>query len=221
MVGSQMDITDRRMAVRRWQHDALHDELTGLPNRALFLNHLGLSISHGAPVTVIPFRDRRTKRPGDHSFAVLFLDVDGFKLINDSLGHAAGDELLIAVARRLQACVRTGGTVARLGGDEFGILLDGIQDIAEATCVAKRIQERLAAPFRLSSHEVEVFVTASIGIALGGTEERPEDVLNNADTAMYHAKARGKGCYASFVTDRARLSASIAQLCRLTTSITP
>ncbi|HEX2713306.1 MAG TPA: EAL domain-containing protein [Candidatus Acidoferrales bacterium] len=197
MAGSQMDITDRRRAEQRWQHDAFHDELTGLPNRALFLEHLGLSIGRREPATAKRIPHRRAKRPEDSLFAVLFLDIDGFKLVNDSLGHGAGDELLIAIARRLKASLRTGGTIARLGGDEFAILLDGVQGIVDATRVASRIQKKLAAPFNLSGQEV--FVTASIGIALGGTEqERPEDVLTNADTAMYHAKARGKACYEIF-----------------------
>lgn len=197
MAGSQMDITGRRMAEQRWQHDAFHDELTGLPNRALFLDHLRLSISHREPAPAKPVPDRRTKGPGPYSIAVLFLDVDGFKLVNDSLGHVAGDELLIAIARRLKACLRAQGTIARLGGDEFAILLDVVQDANDATRVASRIQKKLAAPFNLGGQEV--FVTASIGIALGGAQgERPEDLLTNADTAMYHAKARGKACYQNF-----------------------
>lgn len=184
MAGSQIDITDRRTAEGRWQHDAFHDELTGLPNRASLIDRLGLSIL-------------RTRCPGDYSFAVLFLDVDRFQVINDSLGHLTGDQLIIAIARRLKADLRSGTTIARFGGDEFAILLDDVQGISDATRVAERIQKILAAPFNFSGQEV--FLTASIGIALeGAAGERPEDVLNNADMAMYRAKARGKACYERF-----------------------
>lgn len=184
MAGSQIDITDRRTAEGRWQHDAFHDELTGLPNRASLIDRLGLSIL-------------RTRCPGDYSFAVLFLDVDRFQVINDSLGHLTGDQLIIAIARRLKADLRSGTTIARFGGDEFAILLDDVQGISDATRVAERIQKILAAPFNFGGQEV--FLTASIGIALeGAAGERPEDVLNNADMAMYRAKARGKACYERF-----------------------
>lgn len=184
MAGSQIDITDRRTAEERWQHDAFHDELTGLPNRASLIDRLGLSIL-------------RTKGPGDYSFAVLFLDVDRFKIINDSLGHLTGDQLLIAIARRLKAGLRSGATIARFGGDEFAVLLDDVQAVSDATRVAERIQNILAAPFNLGGQEV--FLTASIGIALeGAAGERPEDVLHNADMAMYRAKERGKARYESF-----------------------
>src|SRR5260370_23638961 len=136
IAGSQIDITDRRATEGRWQHDAFHDELTGLPNRASLIDCLGLSIL-------------RTKRPGDYSFAVLFLDVDRFKIINDSLGHRTGDEVLIAIARRLKTGLRSGATIARFGADEFAILLDDVQRISDATRVAERIQKILAAPFNL------------------------------------------------------------------------
>lgn len=184
MAGSETDISGHKLAEKELLHDAFHDELTALPNRALFIDRLGFSIG-------------RTKRPGNYSFAVLFLDIDRFKIFNDSLGHKAGDKLLIAIARRLKACLRSGATVARFGGDEFAILLDDVQNVSDATRVAVRIQKKLTAPFNLSGQEV--FLTASIGIALGAAEcERPEDLLHNADMAMYRAKARGKACYERF-----------------------
>jgi diguanylate cyclase (GGDEF)-like protein/PAS domain S-box-containing protein len=185
MAGSQADITTAKLAEKRLLHDALHDALTGLPNRVLFLDRLGMSIAH-------------TRRRGGHSYSVLFLDLDRFKNINDSLGHYVGDELLVAVARRLESLLRPGDTVARLGGDEFAILLDGIADSGQATRVAQRVTRELAQPFRIRGHEV--FVTLSLGIALSTScdYERPEDVLRDADTAMYRAKAAGKDQHAIF-----------------------
>src|SRR2546426_338879 len=129
--------------------------------------------------------------PGDYFYAVLFLDVDRFKIVNDSLGHLIGDELLIAVSRRLKECLRPGDTVARFGGDEFAILLDDVHDVNDATRLAERIQKNLTVPFTL--HEHEVFATASIGIAMGAAGyEQPQDILRDADLAMYHAKSRGR-----------------------------
>ena len=187
MAGSETDISRHKLAEKELLHDVFHDELTGLPNRALFIDRLGFAIG-------------RTKQPGNYSFALLFLDVDRFKIVNDSLGHKTGDKLLIAIARRLKACLRSGATVARFGGDEFAILLDDVQNVSDATRVADRIQKKLAAPFNLSGQEV--FVTASIGIAPSAAEcERPEDLLHNADMAMYRAKARGKACYERFDVD--------------------
>jgi diguanylate cyclase (GGDEF)-like protein/PAS domain S-box-containing protein len=185
MAGSQSDITARKQAEKRLLHDAFHDALTGLPNRALFLDRLGLVIAHA-------------RRRGGHPYAVLFLDLDRFKNVNDSLGHNVGDELLVAVARRLESLLRPGDTVARLGGDEFAILLDDVTDGTQATRVAQRINRELAKPFSLRGHEA--FVTTSLGIALGAKAdyERPEDVLRDADTAMYRAKAAGKDRHALF-----------------------
>src|SRR5205085_6117866 len=137
------------------------------------------------------------KHHEDYQYAVLFLDLDRFKNVNDSLGHSIGDQLLIAMARRLEHCIRGNDMVARLSGDEFAILLDGITDSDEAKTMARRIQEKLAAPFNLSGHEV--FTTASIGIALSSTGyDHPENMLRDADTAMYRAKAQGKACYEVF-----------------------
>jgi diguanylate cyclase (GGDEF)-like protein/PAS domain S-box-containing protein len=178
------DITDRKRAEEQLLHDALHDGLTGLPNRALFLDHLRVAIS-------------RAKRGPERHFAVLFLDLDRFKVINDSLGHLAGDQLLIETARRLQDCLRPGDTVARLGGDEFTILVEELEDKNGAAFLADRLQRRLSEPFTLNGHEV--FTTASIGIAVGEARyENPEEMLRDADTAMYRAKAQGASRYEVF-----------------------
>jgi len=167
-----------------FRHAAFHDTLTSLPNRALLTENLKFVIE-------------RAKQHEDYQFAVLFLDLDRFKNVNDSLGHSIGDQLLIAMARRLESCIRGVDMVARLGGDEFAILLDSIPSSAEATNMARRIQEKLAAPFNLSGHEV--FTTTSIGIALSSTGyDHSENMLRDADTAMYRAKAQGKACYEVF-----------------------
>lgn len=172
------DITERRRAEEQLLHDAFHDSLTGLPNRALFIDHLKLAVNHC----------RRTR---GYLFAVLFIDLDRFKNINDSLGHMVGDQLLNAIAHRLEICLRDGDTIARLGGDEFTILLDGIKDYSDAQRVAERVQEVLEQPFNLAGREL--FVTASVGIKYSSDgDEQPEDLLRDADTAMYCAKALGK-----------------------------
>ena len=184
VVGSQTDVTDRKQAEQRLQHDALHDALTGLPNRVLFLDRLDQAI-------------RRAQRAHPTAAAaVLFLDLDRFKLVNDSLGHAVGDQLLIAVARRLESAVRPPDTVARLGGDEFTVLLDGVTDVHEASLVAERVHQTLRTPFDID--ERELFVDASIGIALADADAAPDTVLRDADVAMYRAKADGKGRHAVF-----------------------
>jgi diguanylate cyclase (GGDEF)-like protein/PAS domain S-box-containing protein len=178
------DITDRKRAEGQLLHDAFHDTLTGLPNRALFIDRLRQSLA-------------RAKRLGAHKFAVLFLDLDRFKVINDSLGHMVGDQLLIGIARRLETCLRPGDTVARLGGDEFTILLEDIVDICEAINVAERVEKELSSPFNLGGHEV--FTTVSIGIASSEIGyERPDDILRDADTAMYRAKSMGKARHEVF-----------------------
>ncbi|PYS33535.1 MAG: hypothetical protein DMF75_09120, partial [Acidobacteria bacterium] len=167
-----------------FRHAAFHDTLTYLPNRALLAENL-------------KFVMERSRQHEDFQFAVLFLDLDRFKNVNDSLGHSIGDQLLIAMARRLESCIREVDMVARLGGDEFAILLDGIDGSAEATNMARRIQDKLQSPFNLSGHEV--FTTTSIGIALSSTGyDHPENMLRDADTAMYRAKAQGKACYEIF-----------------------
>ncbi|HWT26128.1 MAG TPA: EAL domain-containing protein, partial [Solirubrobacteraceae bacterium] len=173
-----------RRAVDRLRHDALHDHLTGLPNRTLFLDRLAWSL-------------RRTRRQGRaERCAVLFLDVDGFKDVNDSLGHQAGDELLRGVAARLASALRPGDTVARLGGDEFTVLLEDIAAPRDATLVAERVQAALARPIAVGGRELAV--STSIGIALAEPGTRPEDLIRHADTAMYRAKAAGAGGYAVF-----------------------
>lgn len=161
--------------------------MTGLSNRALFTNSLGQAI-------------QQVKRHKENLFAVLFLDLDRFKVINDSLGHLIGDQFLIAIASRLEACLRPMDTIARLGGDEFTILLEGIKDVSDVVRTAERIQEELNLPFELDGQEV--FTTASIGIALSTIGyHRPEDLLRDADAAMYRAKALGKARYEIFNTD--------------------
>lgn len=171
------DITDRKRAEARLVHDAFHDGLTGLPNRALFIDHLKLAVA-------------RNLRKEYDLFSVLFLDLDRFKVVNDSLGHLVGDQLLMAIASRLETCVRPGDTIARLGGDEFTILLEDLKSNNEAIHIADRIQRELAQPFELEGRLV--FTSVSIGIAPSTVGyERPEDVLRDADTAMYYAKSLG------------------------------
>ena len=185
---SQLEQTGRELQESRehFRHAAFHDSLTGLPNRALFAEHVGRAVG-------------RARRHGDYLFAVLFLDLDRFKHINDSLGHTYGDKLLAATARRLESCLRQGDTVARFGGDEFAVLLDGIRGAGDAVRVAEKIQEELSAAFNFGRNEA--FTTASIGIALSATGyENPDDILRDADTAMYRAKDGGKARYALFDT---------------------
>ena len=170
-------------SLTRLTHQAFHDSLTKLPNRALFSDRLQHAL------------DRMTRR--QESIAVLFLDLDEFKPINDSLGHDAGDRLLIAVGRRLQSCLRPEDTVARLGGDEFTVLLEDITDVRYAIRVAERIAEALKDPFHLDGHEASV--TASIGIAVGtGRESTPDDLVRSSDRAMYEAKRNGKARFVVF-----------------------
>jgi diguanylate cyclase (GGDEF)-like protein len=165
---------------------ALYDHLTGLPNRALFLQRLGEAI-------------RRGRRPGGRRFGVLFLDLDGFKLVNDSLGHGAGDRLLVQVASRISDQLRATETAARFGGDEFLILVDDVDGPQELSAIADRLQATLSRPYRLEGHDEAVVVGASIGITVGTDRYvKPEDVLRDADIAMYSAKSRRKGSQAIF-----------------------
>jgi diguanylate cyclase (GGDEF)-like protein len=180
----QGEIEERKHAEARLLHDAFHDALTGLPNRALLLDRLQHVI------------DAARRHPGQR-FAVLFLDLDRFKVINDTLGHIVGDHLLVAVGRLIEGCLRPGDTVARLGGDEFGVILDEITDPDDAVLVADRILSALGRSLAVDGHEV--FVTTSIGVALGRPEhERPEQLLRDADIAMYQAKQKGKACAVVF-----------------------
>lgn len=176
---------ERKKAEERLVYDAFYDSLTSLPNRALFMDRLQYSLE-------------RRKRYKDYLFGVLFLDVDRFKVINDSIGHLIGDQLLIMLAQRLKKHIRSSDTIARFGGDEFVILLDDIKENAYAGNFVSRIQEEMRLPFSVSGHEV--FVSVSIGIVFSnlGDYSRPEEVLRDADTAMYQAKARGRGCNAIF-----------------------
>ena len=186
MAGSQTDITARKV----------YDPLTGLPNRILFMDRLHHSL-------------QRFKRNKADIFAVMLLDLDRFKIVNEGLGHGLGDKLLIHMARRLKTCVRTGDTIARFGGDEFIILLDEIKDISDAIRVAERIQQSLKTPFHIAGQEV--FTTVSAGIALSTTGyEHPDDVVRDADTAMNRAKALGKARHEMF--DRAMHSQSAKRL---------
>jgi len=183
MAGSQTDISGGKLA----------DALTGLPNRLLFMDRLVRLMEH-------------TKRRNDYLFAVLFLDLDGFKMINDSLGHAMGDQLLVGVANRLEKCLRISDTVsrieklftiARLGGDEFTILLDQLEDPSDATQIAERLLKVLSPPFKVDGKEI--FTSVSIGIALSSIGyDKPEDLLRDADIAMYRAKSLGKARYEVF-----------------------
>jgi diguanylate cyclase (GGDEF)-like protein/PAS domain S-box-containing protein len=176
MAGSVADVTERRVAEELLLHNALHDALTGLPNRSLLLDRVGLAL-------------RRATRHG-RGCALFCLGLDGFKVINESLGHAAGDLLLVEVAHRLEQSLRSADTVARLGADVFAVLVDEMRDPAEARTVADRVHEALAAPFELG--ERTVFATASIGIAVPGDDATAEALLRDADTAMYRAKGRGR-----------------------------
>ena len=177
------DVTSHRNSEERLEHRALHDPLTGLPNRALFLDRLEHALS------------RTVRHEGEIS--VLFMDLDNFKVVNDSLGHEAGDKLLVAVARRLEDCLRPEDTISRLGGDEFAILIEDIEDAEEVVLIAERISDGLLPPFSVGGQEV--FVSASVGIAPNGPEEQSSlDLLRNADLAMYEAKENGKARYAVF-----------------------
>jgi len=180
----QKQITEREQIEKQLLHGTLHDALTGLPNRSLFMDR-------------VEFALKKVERYPNYLFAVLFLDCDRFKLVNDSLGHFVGDRLLIAIAKILQNALRETDTVARLGGDEFTILLDDVRDIEEVEKVAMRIQMELSSPFTLEGHTI--FTSASIGIVLSSLEPSSAlDLLRNADIAMYSAKERGKACYKIF-----------------------
>jgi len=185
MAGSTSDITHRKNAEARLRFEAFHDALTGLPNRALLIRRLHQAIEDGR------------ERGPEHQFAVVFVDIDDFKLVNDSLGHTMGDMLLRAIASRLKRCVRGVDTVARLGGDEFCLLLDHVSDIADVLRVADRVQEEMGIAFNLRGYEV--FTSASVGVAINRAEyHEAEDMLRDANIAMYRAKSTGRGKRAIF-----------------------
>jgi diguanylate cyclase (GGDEF)-like protein/PAS domain S-box-containing protein len=180
------DIGERKQAERKLYHEAFHDALTGLPNRTLLTERLERDL-------------RRARRRSDYQFALMFIDLDRFKSINDTLGHAAGDELLQEMARRLESCLRPGDTTARLGGDEFVLILEDIKEVSDATRVAERVLESLAEPFRIAGQDVRS--SGSIGIAFSETGyERAEDLMRDADIAMYRAKTAGKARFEIFDT---------------------
>jgi diguanylate cyclase (GGDEF)-like protein/PAS domain S-box-containing protein len=189
VAGSLTDITSRKHAEAELLHNAFYDGLTNLPNRALFMDRLGSTLA-------------RAERHRDYVFAVLFLDMDRFKIVNDSLGHGVGDQLLISLAQRLENCLRPGDTAARLGGDEFTVLLDDIASPEDVSQIAHRFQNELARPFELQGHSV--VSTASIGIVLGREKgaplrySQPEEILRDADTALYRAKALGRSRHEVF-----------------------
>jgi diguanylate cyclase (GGDEF)-like protein/PAS domain S-box-containing protein len=187
IAGSLTDTTARAIAAQA-QGAGFLDPLTGLVNRAVFVEGLGRRLEE--------FKQQLANSP----FATLYLDLDRFKIVNDSLGHLVGDELLTAVSRRLESCLREGDALARLGGDEFAILLNEIGDANQANAIAFRIQEALSAPFSIGGREV--FTSASVGIAFGHAQyTNPDEMMRDADTAMYHAKSRGKARHELFDAD--------------------
>jgi diguanylate cyclase (GGDEF)-like protein len=189
------DVTERNELERELRHQAFHDALTSLANRALFADRVGHAL------------DRRRDNIG--STAIVLLDLDGFKTVNDSLGHEIGDALLVGVAERLESVLRAGDTAARLGGDEFAVLLEDLDDDASAIDVAQRLIERVSVPFALAGKEI--FVNASAGIAFGGEHGNTAgELLRNADAAMYRAKSEGKGCFRVF--ESAMHSDAVARL---------
>jgi diguanylate cyclase (GGDEF)-like protein len=180
----QVELSERKKAEELLTHTALHDSLTNLPNRILLMDRISQAME-------------RAKRRKDYKYAVLFLDLDRFKVVNDSLGHKVGDRLLIESARRLADCVRGEDTVARLGGDEFVILLEDIQDSKDAIQIAERIQNDLSVPYELDGYKVIIFV--STGIVIGNTNySQPDEIVRDADIAMYRSKGKGLGRYELF-----------------------
>lgn len=189
-------LAEREAREQRLRHDSQHDPLTGLANRAVFLKRLADA-------------SLRVRRGQDAVFAVVFLDLDDFKLVNDSMGHQVGDAVLVEVARRLETCIRGGDLVARLGGDEFAILLERVADVRETAIVAERVQEAVRAPMLVGGYEWTT--TASMGVALSnGAHELPEVLLRSADMAMYRAKHQGRGRFELF--DRALHAQALTRL---------
>jgi diguanylate cyclase (GGDEF)-like protein len=178
LVGSLTDVTAQRELEERLRYGAHHDALTGLPNRTLFLDRLTQALA-------------RARRNPEARIALLFLDLDGFKQVNDNLGHLAGDQLLVKVAERIGQRLRQSDTAARLGGDEFAVLLEDVRAPADVDAIADDISRRLCAPYDIDGEEV--VISAAVGAALSATgQERPDDILRSADLAMYRAKLRGR-----------------------------
>ncbi len=189
LAGSLTDTTDHAHAREQLRSAGFRDPLTGLRNRADFVDMLGRRLE-----------EFKLPRHGARRFAILYLDLDRFKVVNDSLGHLVGDQMLIAVSRRLESCLRDGDTLARLGGDEFAILLQTVGDELQANAFAFSLQETLSKPIMVAGREV--FTTASIGIAFGASgHNTPDEIIRDADTAMYHAKSRGKARHEMFDAD--------------------
>ncbi len=190
---------ERKKVEEKLTYQAFYDSLTNLPNRALFIDRLQ------------SFLERKKRYP-DYSFAVLFLDLDRFKIINDSLGHIIGDQLLVMLAKRLKKQLRSVDTIARFGGDEFAVLLEGTKESGFVKDIADRIMDEMRAHFSVFGHEI--FVTVSMGIVLSDMADYkgPDEVLRDADTAMYNAKARGKACYAFFDSEMHAQAASTLRL---------
>jgi diguanylate cyclase (GGDEF)-like protein/PAS domain S-box-containing protein len=198
LTGTVQDITDRKMLEDKVEYQAFHDSLTGLPNRALFLDR----VEHAL------LRQQRLSS----SVAVLFLDLDDFKTVNDSLGHQAGDELLIDLARQLHSSIRAADTVARLGGDEFGVLLEDVEKVDHAVSTAQRVLDIFERPFHIEG--TDLLVRASVGIAVSGGDEviTSGAILRDADTAMYAAKKHGKGSYELFEPEMQKAARARLQL---------
>jgi diguanylate cyclase (GGDEF)-like protein/PAS domain S-box-containing protein len=186
IVGSLTDVTERKELEDRLRQAALYDPLTGLPNRSLFLDRMAQAIG-------------RAKRLPGYEFSVLFLDLDDFKVVNDSLGHVAGDLLLVKVAERVTGYLRENDTAVRFGGDEFAVLLDNIADVGTVRDIVQRLQERLSAPYDIEGHDVVVRATVGIATSTIGYES-PEDMIRDADTAMYRAKGTERGSHVYFDT---------------------
>ncbi len=176
------DISERKAFEHELAHQATHDPLTGLPNRVLLLDELDKALA-------------RARRHG-RSLAVLFIDLDHFKVVNDSLGHGVGDRLLVAIAERLRLAIRPGDTIARFGGDEFVLMCEDLESIADATAIAKRVEHSVITPFELD--DGEVYVGVSIGIAVSQPQDESETLIRDADAAMYRAKAKGRGRFEVF-----------------------
>jgi diguanylate cyclase (GGDEF)-like protein/PAS domain S-box-containing protein len=196
IIGTVHDITEYKALQERLQYQAFHDPLTNLPNRRLFVDRLKVALG-------------RTSRRKEHKVAILYMDLDDFKIVNDSLGHEVGDQLLVAVGQRLEGCLRAGDFAARLGGDEFTLLLEEISDAGDAEEIAERIIRELRAPLAIEGHLI--FATTSIGIALsdavgGGSG----DLLRAADIALYRAKGKTKACYEVF--DRSKDAYALERL---------